>query len=448
MEQREATNLSVDVFRLTIASFINSRREAKQKSKEDDTAALEKYDYTTWLSDAAHRVGQIQAATHVAKATHPDARGSSLHVSPNDLPKHSEVGSHMLGDAFAQDVVGNAAALDVFKFLKVEVGGRRLLDWMQASDPALRLALHADPEIASSWMTAFSRLVRGNEHAVSHQMAKQLYWCLDDSPENNDAYHLLQPLSSSSLAHTIHTEINETRFGDANKDARAAFRNKQPFEKIYYDYRGLVVRKLGGTKPQNISQLNSERGGVNYLLASLPPPAWKRESLPKLSNKETAFGEFSYFENVPILVRQLADFLLTDPPKNAETRTKREAIEQALGQQLPLFAVFINARFEPGWTRSPDCELPHCEQLWLDEERIELPSREDHYEKDEAFKTAHTIGDWQDDVAKRFANWLNENLRKAGLIAVGNAEYKHWARQAIIDASWPGTIRRRAGVKQ
>ncbi|WP_234420839.1 type I-F CRISPR-associated protein Csy1, partial [Xanthomonas fragariae] len=61
--------------------------------------------------------------------THPDARGSSLHVPPDSLPQHAEIGSHLLGAHYAQDVVGNAAALDVFKFLKIEVEGQGLLAW-------------------------------------------------------------------------------------------------------------------------------------------------------------------------------------------------------------------------------------------------------------------------------------------------------------------------------
>jgi CRISPR-associated protein Csy1 len=69
-------------FRAAIADFIDTRREAKLKGKdEDDADTASKYDYATWLTDAARRVSQIQAVTHVLKATHPDARGSSLHIA-------------------------------------------------------------------------------------------------------------------------------------------------------------------------------------------------------------------------------------------------------------------------------------------------------------------------------------------------------------------------------
>jgi CRISPR-associated protein Csy1 len=452
-EESEPTQRS-DQFRSAIAAFIDARREAKLKDKEPDAKATSKYDYGGWLADAARRVGQIQAVTHVLKATHPDARGSSLHVTPARLPAHTEIGTHSLGAQFAEDVVGNAAALDVFKFLKLEVDGRRLLDWMQGGDADLLQALHTDPAIAAEWSGAFSGLVRAAAEPTSHEKAKQVYWLTGDSPADDTVYHLLQPLFSSSLAHTVHADIQDVRFGEESKLARQAFRDKKPHDVSYRDYRGLAVRKLGGTKPQNISQLNSERGGVNYLLASLPP-RWERERQPRLLNVETALTQFGYFEGVRRLLKTLSDFLLSDPPTNTATREYREHIDQALSGQLMLYAASIRGRTEPGWTRHLDCKLPLCERLWLDPERILLPPREDPVDDDtakqaaakddEAFIAAYHRGDWQDEVAARYANWVNERLREAGLSQVGDAEYKHWARQAIIDAAWPVPLQRRAG---
>jgi CRISPR-associated protein Csy1 len=157
----------------------------------------------------------------------------------------------------------------------------------------------------------------------------------------------------------------------------------------------------------------------------------------------------AYFKSVRRLVKLLADFLLTEPPPNDTTRTRRREIEQELGNQLALFAVETQARFEPGWTRDPDCLLPLCEQLWLDSERTELSVRDDpqHPEwtqQDIDFKAAYDWGDWPDEVAGRFANWVNGQLHKAGLTTVGDAECKHWARQAIIEAAWPVPMQRRA----
>jgi CRISPR-associated protein Csy1 len=435
-------------FRFLIAAFIEARKEAKLKGKEDDADTESKYDYETWLADAARRVSQIQIVTHVLKATHPDARGSSLNIAPSSLPPRAEIGSHLLGKDCAEDVVGNAAALDVYKLLKLEVEGRRLLDWMQDGDTDLRNALCADAELASSWMEAFSGVVRGDAVSISHEAAKQVYWLMGGTPANNDEYHLLQPMFSSSLTHAVHGNIQDARFGEANKLARKAFRAKEPSEEHYRDYRNLVVRKLGGTKPQNVSQLNSERGGVNYLLASLPPK-WRPEHPLKLLQVDSAMDRLASLKGIRSQIKLLADFLLTDPPANDNTRSTRKRIEQELGAQLALFAVETWARSEPGWTRDPACVLPLCEKLWLDPERADLPVRGDpshpeQTEDDLQFNAALTFGDWPDEVAGRFANWVNKRLHKAGLSTVGDAEHQHWARQAIIDAAWPIPIQRRA----
>ncbi|MEJ7138320.1 type I-F CRISPR-associated protein Csy1 [Amphibiibacter pelophylacis] len=433
-----------EAFRLAIAAFIDERREAKQKGQELDADAASKYDYSTWLADAARRVSQIQAVTHVLKATHPDARGSSLYVSPGELAPHEDIGSHVLADGFAVDVVGNAAALDVFKFLKLDVEGRRLLDWVQAQDADLAGALHDDPAIAASWLAAWGGLVRQGGQPASHELAKQVYWLAGDDAAQDDQYHLLQPQFPSSLVHAVHDDIREARFGEANTALRRARRDRQPATGVNHEYVGLAVRKLGGTKPQNISQLNSDRGGANYLLASLPPQPVRVEG-PRLLHRSSAVDLFGQQPEVRLLLRELADFLKTDPPAVMATRTRREGIEQALGAQLLVFGETVHASQPPGWTRSADCQLPECEKLWLDPGRADPDRRGDeHPDEDAAFERAYHWGDWPDEVASRFARWINARLREHGVLGLGDTEYHHWARQAVIETVWPIPLQRRA----
>ncbi len=433
-------------FHAAIAGFIEARREAKLKGKDEEGGSAAKYEYASWLADAARRVGQIQAVTHVLKATHPDARGSSLHVPPGSLPRHVEIGSHVLGGDFAEDVVGNAAALDVFKLLKLEVDGRRLLDWMLAGDADLRNALHADAQTASGWMAAFSDLVRSDMAPTSHTAAKQLYWLTGDDPGDDAGYHLLQPLFSSSLAHAVHAEIQDARFGEGNKAARQAFRTREEHPALYRDYRNLVARKLGGTKPQNVSQLNSERGGINYLLASLPPPGWSSEQSRPLLGLPSAMERLAWVPDVRKTADELAAFLLSDPPVNKDTKRRRGELARELGAQLAIFAAQAQIVFPPGWTRQDSCILPLHQQIWLDPERVHLTLREEPElaAEDQAFIDAWEWGDWPDRVAGDFANWLNQRLRQAGLITVGDTEYRYWARQAVVDATWPVPLQRRA----
>jgi len=82
-------------------------------------------------------------------AINPDAKGTNLYCLPSALPKHQLVGSHCLDDDFAGDVVGNAAALDDYKRLKLEYDGQTLLDLLLAADAyaiaALRSAAPVNP---------------------------------------------------------------------------------------------------------------------------------------------------------------------------------------------------------------------------------------------------------------------------------------------------------------
>lgn len=437
-------------FRTAITSFIEARREAKLKGKDDGDDTASKYEYATWLADAARRVGQIQAVTHVLKATHPDARGSSLYVAPSQLTQRTEVGSHQLGEDFAEDVVGNAAALDVFKFLKIEVDGKRMIDWMRGDDADLRNALSDDDERADCWMRAFASLVRKESCAATHPTAKQVYWLAGETPQDNSQYHLLQPMFSSSLMHAVHADVQDARFGEANKHARQAFREGKALDAPYRDYRNLVARKLGGTKPQNISQLNSERGGVNYLLASLPPSAWRRSDRTNVTKHGSTFDVFLWFGKVRELVDALRAFLRTRPDSTAQTRDERKAIEQAIGRELAMFGVAVRAEYPAGWTRDDGANLPRCERLWLDPDRLDLVDRNDpaHPEwasDDVAFKHEYELGQWPDEVATRFGDWLNAQMRKSGeLVAMAESERNHWARQAILDVAWPIPLQHRA----
>lgn len=428
MKEGPESTARTTLFRTTIASFITERKEAKLKGAEsaDDTVAA-KYDYATWLADAARRVSQIQAVTHVLKATHPDARGTSLFVDPSSLFQHREIGSHLLDSEMAIDIVGNAAALDVYRFLKIEVEGRRLLDWLQEDDADLLAALHENADVASGWASAFKGLIRPSDTISSHEMAKQVYWSVSNDPADDSGFHLLQPLFPSSLVHAVHLDITDVRYGERNKEARRAWREKTQHPDTYRDYRALIARKLGGTKPQNISQLNSDRGGVNYLLASLPP-SWGNGSRNPLLSVSSVFDKFRQFDGVNRQVTALCKLLESKAEPSFEIRQQKDRIQQALGRSLAAFSQGIHNQYPAGWTTEATCELPLCEQLWLDPERAALTPRQGHEEQDLAFSTAFARQTWPDEIAKRFGIWLNDILKKRGL-PVSTTEHAHWTRE-------------------
>jgi len=424
-------NLRVTRWRDAITTFIQDRLRSRldklieDDPKRQDLLALHQYD--VWLEDAARRVMQIQAVTHSLKPIHPDARGTNLYVEPASLPPLRELGSHALGQSFAVDVVGNAAALDVYKLLKIEVDGISLLAALQADDGAALQALHSNPERARGLSDAFVGLIQPRAGKVSsHTRAKQLYWLAGDDACADGDYELLAPLYATSLAHAVHARVQEDRFGEANKAARHAWHERKEHEGVFHDYPGLAVQKMGGTKPQNISQLNSERGGVNYLLASLPP-LWRSSEIRLPVHVNSVFDKlFIARPGVYRSVRELREYLATDPEPNLRTRQRRDALIDALIDEMVSLASELLRALPAGWTRDVGRfeALAFEEQLWLDPLRSELPEETD-------FASKWLWLDWPDKVGKRFANWLNGQL--AGQLPVGDAEAREWKKELLAD---------------
>ncbi|MDG4554596.1 MAG: type I-F CRISPR-associated protein Csy1 [Candidatus Competibacter sp.] len=424
-------------FRNAIETFLTDRLNGKlDKLQPDDPKRDEliaQFAREAWLAEAAKRVAWIQVVTHTLKPIHPDARGTNLFCVPSELKPRDEVGSHALGDAFSSDVVGNAAALDVYKLLKLEVSGRSLLDWLQECDLDLLAALSDDAEQAQNWADAFRGITTPRSAKPgSHTLAKQIYWLADEDPADDTAYHLLAPLYSSTLAHTVFQTINEDRFGEAGKLARQARREHRDHETGYHEYPSLAVQKFGGTKPQNISQLNSERGGNNYLLAS-SPPNWKTQPVKAPLFVDSVFPFFGRIAEVRQTAKILRDFLLSDPPPNKDTRDRRTALIDRLIDELVDFAHSRQATLSAGWTRNLNCRLADDEKLWLDPRRAESEDA-----ADAEFCSHWQWMDWPMGIGRRFGNWLNHALGQT--LPLGDIEGRQWRDELLLHTEWAGVL--------
>ncbi|GAA0558182.1 type I-F CRISPR-associated protein Csy1 [Halomonas salifodinae] len=420
--------------RVVIETFLQERFDTKaEKLTEDDPkreALAEQFAFEAWLDNAARRVSQLQVVTHSLKPIHPDAKGTNLYVPPETLPKHDLVGSHALPEAFQADVVGNAAALDVYKFLKLEHDGKSLLERVLEEDAELSSALSEDPAQAREWMRAFAAITEPRGEAASHANAKQLYWLAEgDDPTNDRAYHLLAPLYATSLTHRVFQTINEDRFGEPAKLAREARRKNLASKTGYRDYPNLAVQKLGGSNKQNLGQLNLERNGNNYLLASLPPNWVSREVRVPLGT-DSVFPRFGRRREVRQLVDDLRRFLETNPDPTYETRDLRDDLNAALMDELMVFSMEFH-RLPPGWSDDPKCRLAIEEVYWLDPGRAEL---------DEDFRQARQEVDWPGELRKRFANWLNQRLDRK--LPMGDTEHRHWDKTLERDPSFQRWLER------
>ncbi len=422
MSQNEP--LRVAALRAVITDFLAARYKDKLEAvKEDandpDAANLnreklrQQFIPATWLEDAARRAGQIQAVTHSLKPVHPDAKGTNLYSPPSTLPAIDLVGSHCLGDAFTGDVVGNAAALDVYKFLKQTYEGCSLLALSVEGDADLAAALSDEPAQAQAWQRAFALLTEPRGRLASHTLAKQLYWQTADEVHADSSYHLLTPLYASSLAQQVYEKLQDDRFSEAAKAARDARKANTFSERPVREYPQMAVQQLGGTKPQNISQLNSERRGNNCLLASLPP-VWRSTDLKPLHNTDSMFQHYSRRPEVRQSVNALSAFLKTDPTRNEATRSKRAVWVNLLIDEFLQFTAELRG-LEPGWSQTPQCKLSESECRWLDAEGVAVTD----VELDRAPPT-----DIPERICAAFANWLSAQLRNP--LPVGDPEFLEW----------------------
>lgn len=444
-------------WRSLIDTFIQDRCAAKlDKLSPDDSkyqTIVEQYQRDTWIEDAARRVSQLQVVTHTLKGIHPSARGTSLFVPPEQMADTHHVGSASCKCIMNQDVVGGASALDVYKLLSLRNEAHTLLEGLQRRDPDVLAALSDDASQAARWAEAFARITEPKGELASHVNAKQLYWLTGDDPCDDRHFVLLAPLFPSSLVHDVHALIQQDRFGEAAKAARKARREKTASEDEVRHYPQLAIRKLGGTKPQNISQLNSERGGQNLLLVSLPPkwtlndvrPIMGTSAYPSLRRYPTyaaPAGRLRRFIRSMNVARKKHDDQQDRSPltekewydqyANERTRRKVKRLIQQMFDGVVDFTLAMH-RLPPGWTMGRKaeegqaaltCRLPACAQHWLDPHRAT---------SDSDFRLARADGRWRAELKRDLAEEVNI-LLNAGLqgtkVKVGEVEHSEWARRA------------------
>lgn len=418
------THETAEKLRVVLEAFLAERRDSKLKIAGDDEAKQARiqaqFQRESWLEDAARRAGQLQVVTHSLKPIHPDAKGTNLYVPPALEHAKTLLDSNSLGPDAEVDVVGNAAALDVFKMLQLAYDGSTVLERVKAGDAALQAAFSDNAEDGKRWMNAFAAITEGGGAYASHTRGKQLYWLTGEQPTDDADFHLLAPLYATSLAHRVFHTINDDRFSDTVKAARKARYDGKPSETGYCDYPGLAVQKFGGSKPQNISQLNSERGGTNYLLSS-QPPTWRTQNIRPPLRMRSAFRLFGFRNEVRRILRDLRRLLGADPKPVMDVRDRRDELTEALIDELLVFSVEIQ-NLAPGWSAEPECRLDAEQQYWLDPGRAAT---------DDDFLAAGATMDWPAAVRRDFAAWLNRRLSRP--LMMSDAEHRAWAESARTD---------------
>lgn len=409
--------------RAVVETFIQERLQLKLDKlgdKDDDKRQQLRQDYQreNWLTNAAASVKYLQLATHTVKPIHPSIKGAtSIYLDKPWIDTDSLVGTHTLKSQVVDDVaVENAAALYVWAFLKCEWGGKTLLKRMMERDPAMLTALSDDLPRAETLAAAFVDIGQGKSPVASHTLCKQLYF-----PVAADGYHLLAPLFPTALVHSLHTTLQEDRFSDATKAAREARKAHKDHPQGLREYPNMVVQNFGGSKPQNISQLNSERGGANHLLPSVPP-VWHSEGVKPPLRHTSVFDKGAPVRgsrDVYFWTQKLSKFLL----KNRERDSNKYIRDKCawMVDEIIYTILDIAAQIQclpSGWSQSENCRLSAPEKRWLDPVQAA--------NEGESEETTSAI-DWRIEVAERFGDWLRAAIstKKNPMDDEAFVEWKH-----------------------
>ncbi|MGK8803589.1 type I-F CRISPR-associated protein Csy1 [Acinetobacter seifertii] len=382
----------------SIHTFLNARKEFwlkdRIKKAENESAiadlqqqANDKFSLNEWLPDAAKRVTQLSMVSHPSKFSHPSAKTSSVIANV----EYRNDGYLRSGNVdYSLDVFGNAAAMDVFKFLSLPLTKElTVLEGFEKKDHGLK-SLIADAKLNFDTLrTEFLKIKAMDDSIKTDQLVKQVYFPVDEVQ-----YHLLSILTPSGLITRLKQSIDDMRFSEQTKQAKESRKKNEHDEEGYSDIFDLTVTAYGGTQPQNVSVLNSQNAGRAYLLSSCPPVLEKRTiRFPKTD----FFAQSLYRKNYQDSFIQLHKFMQLNL-NNIDIRNAIKNIIQFVIDKILLQALKTREYALDGWSNQDYyASLPKIQRIWLD--NVHQKEREEN-------------SDWRDELSKEVTRWILRSYEK------------------------------------
>lgn len=384
----------------------NITEEGKSRIEQE---ASDLFSLPFWLPDAAKRAGQLSMVSHPAKFSHPNAKTTTIIASSQ---RRADGYLRSGNITAALDVLGNAAALDVYKFLSLVLqDGKTILNHLEENTDYIQKQLHI-PTMAFEVVAQGLLAIKSNKSdtPTTHGGVKQVYFPVEDD------YHLFSVLMPSGILYEQKNRINDMRFSEKAKVSREA-RKKNELADSYSEIYGLTSIGFGGTKPQNISVVNSQNGGVAYLLPALPPVLEGRRLNPPRSDffDPRYTSPDSYREHFQDFHKTLSLVI-----NNQAIRRRIKGLVKAI-----FFAVIERSwelrYIEAGWSDSDRyTRLPRSQKLWLDQQYRDAPDKDAEWLETiqqmlirwfiKSYETlldkqAYKLADYE---FIEFKNWLNE----------------------------------------
>lgn len=349
---------------------------------------------------------RIIKSTHPLKFSHSSAPNDGVLVDYEDAFPLLNTAS-ILNDSKTYDMAhNNGALISISRFLALSYDGFSIYDLIFENNFCFLDGFYKNKNQLAMWKSGFSELVE-KRNINSASFTKQVYFSV-----SSEKYHLLAPLTSSTLAESIFTKIISTKY---KKKADYFDVDGYLSPRLIIPKNKNAVIRVGGNNPQNVSMLNRGRNwklykdskssyGIFYV-ASSEPPVWHSQ-LKAPIYKTNFFYELSRNHEVKENIHYLSDFLtrfenlqlsIKDPKR---MRWIEEWIEN-LSDEVLVYVKSIQA-LPAGWSAIEGLKLKSEHQFLLD-----------CYRQDDNFVAMKSGSDWQSVIIQDFAAWLNNRLTKA-----------------------------------
>ncbi|MFM2485668.1 type I-F CRISPR-associated protein Csy1 [Celerinatantimonas yamalensis] len=397
-----------------------SELEVKEKEQECESVFALK----NWLPNAAKRAGQMSISTHPSKFSHPSTgigdknKKNYTFVNPVIFyGKKSNDGFLRTGNvAVAADALGNAAALDVYKFLTlITDDGQSVLQHLEQDSALAQVLLtlpNADEDLSyQALKQGFLAMSAADDEVITSSKIKQVYFPVFKQ-QGETEYHQLSLLTASGIVFELRQRLDTMRFGEEIKLAREkkkADEYHDSFREIY----DLTTIGYGGTKPQNISVLNNQNGGKAHLLMSVPPA---------LKNRHTHFPTVDFFQQSVNYFQCKEQFyrlhtLYKHNENNMHVRADRDELYQQIIDHLIEKMWQVRAISSEQYIETAS-QLSKTQTTWLCEQTKML---------------RETTDDWLDEIVASITTYLfygYEKMLGKKAIKLGNAEYRQMEKVA------------------
>lgn len=373
------------------------------------------HNVVTWLTQWAVKAKDISFATHVGKLTHSSSKSSSI-LDVTEETDDRYLTTNRLNNIEVDTASSNAASLPIADILKVSAKGISVLDCLKNEEKLLFKKLTDDEGLIDEWCGQLKQAYDSTQKQ-SYFLSKQAYF-----PTEDNSYHLLLPLTSSSLVHELHLE-HKRYWNETQEVAREKKNNKKYSATNTRTYPNKAYLHVTGSKHSNASSLNGKRGGRVALLPTMPPQ-WKSNF--KLHSNMTSIFDKSLGFELKHEVNDLKKYLLliknkslsiSEPKRNAAVINKLQAVSNSFFDYIEQ----VNSNM-PKTSWSCDTHLPIEQQLLFE------PWRED-----EAATTMKKNKQWGKTLSQSYGRWLSKQLKQKDKLSLTPIHEAVWADAFSIE---------------